>query len=187
MNNNELYHYGVLGMKWGKRKARPTTNASKVAAKKATYDDLKKQYLSAKADKRAATKEWSKTYNQATKLRNSFGEKKQMYEKKVEEAGEAANRAYDNHKSAKSAYKQAKKDYKAEINKTNENYKKNFAEKYVFNAATSKRINKYLNSGATLKEARTKTYISAGVNTAAVLLAAYGSSRLGEVLVNKFV
>ncbi len=33
-NSNELMHYGVLGMKWGHRKAKANSNAKSVSKKK---------------------------------------------------------------------------------------------------------------------------------------------------------
>lgn len=41
-NPNELYHYGVLGMKWGRRKAKATRSTSPKKTKKMTADEKKK-------------------------------------------------------------------------------------------------------------------------------------------------
>lgn len=38
--NNELYHYGVLGMKWGKRKARPVSEDYKRAHSKTKISEM---------------------------------------------------------------------------------------------------------------------------------------------------
>lgn len=47
MNNNELYHYGVLGMKWGKRKGRtPSADSADVKQiRKKSIDEMSNDEL----------------------------------------------------------------------------------------------------------------------------------------------
>lgn len=45
MNNNELYHYGVLGMKWGVRRARNNVSTSnRSSSNKTTHEDYTKAH-----------------------------------------------------------------------------------------------------------------------------------------------
>lgn len=52
MDNNTLYHYGVLGMRWGRRKARSSSSSTNGSKRSNTSDDhnrakaLKKKKLS---------------------------------------------------------------------------------------------------------------------------------------------
>lgn len=48
MKQNELYHFGVLGMKWGRRKARSKTNSRKSKGKKIS---LHEDYINAHSRK----------------------------------------------------------------------------------------------------------------------------------------
>lgn len=114
MDNNELRHYGVPGMKWGHRKTTTTAEINK----------KRKAFLAAeKAYKQSGSPELKKSY------------------------------------------KQAKKSYKSETKLQNLDYtrEQRRADNLLWGWRTDRLINRYLNRGATLKEARTEVYTTKGV------------------------
>lgn len=98
----ELYHYGVPGMRWGHRKARP------MSAERSRYKSAKENY-------KTANKAYKKSYNDARNyskthpsLKGSRGHKRAEADRRWDDTKSKANAAYE----AKTQYKQAKKEYK---------------------------------------------------------------------------
>lgn len=161
--SNELYHYGVPGMKWGTRRSRGAYQTAKTnfKVKKSAEIDNFNAY-----DKRGSSLALTKSSKIAKT--NAFN----RFNKSVKET----DKARVGYKKAKQNYKADKKAYKEKVNKDNESYtkKQRTLDRTLFNKATEKRVNQYLNTGSSLKSARTKSYAEAGANTAAILLGAYG-------------
>lgn len=159
--SDELMHYGVLGMKWGKRKAVPTSStASKVQSTKAQYKQAKKDY----------NKAYNKAYSYSS--RHTIGQF--TNKKKKAESNRRWNDAYDKANAvekAKTDYKQAKTERKDKINS-------------IYNDATRRKAAKYVvDRNMTMQDAKNKANADAVRNTG-IILATWGGITLASLYAN---
>lgn len=96
-NNDELYHYGVKGMRWGHRK-KQYDNPNSVEAKKAAYKNAKKEY----------NRSFSKAYDKAIA---AYSPVKKHRDANNARWLDAANKA-EASRNAKAEYKTAKRTVK---------------------------------------------------------------------------
>lgn len=172
--NNELYHYGVKGMKWGHRRARMQEARSAYrSAKNRAFSKYEKdihgiekgykrgQMLSKKDQAREAAVE--KRYSSdVARAKSNYKQAKQQIR--------------SDFKTAKTERKQALKETYKEINK-----KTSVGEKLLWNNATRKLAAKYVvDKNMSMDDARKKANGVAKRNTA-IFLGAYGAMTVADM------
>jgi hypothetical protein len=119
-SNNELYHHGVKGMKWGVRRYQNKDGSYTSAGKnrRVTYDDVetaKKQMKSAAKD---YNKSFNKAYNRAFAAYSPSKKQREANDARWEDAFSKGAKYYEakkNYKTMKKSYKQAVKEESKKI------------------------------------------------------------------------
>ena len=174
---DELMHYGVPGMKWGHRKALPTSS-------------IRQRFDSAKSNYKSAKKAYNKAFNKASNYSSNHAIGQFTNKKKVAEAdkrwNDAINKA-DKVNKAQAEYKKAKQARKSAIKNTYKSIDKktSFGERLVYNDATRKKAAKYVvDNNMSLADANKRAKKDAWINTA-IIGGAIGAASIASIYMNK--
>lgn len=118
VEDDELYHYGVPGMKWGVRRVASKTSKNEKLEKKALKYDIKSDRMNKKSEKIHAKKDLERSNKAARKAANYSIRSEKLHKKALKETNEL-KRSVLNKRSAKLEYKSANQRLKANrISKT---------------------------------------------------------------------
>lgn len=107
IENGELYHYGVLGMKWGVRRARSKVAANDRYRKKALEYDLKADKLAKKSEK-AHSKYDLESANKRSVKAAKYNVKADKLAKKANKSEDGVSKAVLERRAERLKYKAAK-------------------------------------------------------------------------------
>ena len=176
MNDNELMHFGVLGMKWGHRKNYYGSSGDKYRASNGITVGAPKNAGVAAFRKVQGTKVGGAALNGMTKVNAALygrGKNKNVWkniEKQTRKETEAVREANQAHKQAKNEREQKIKNTYKDLNKN-----ASIGEKLMYNNATRKKAAKYIvDHNMSVSEATKKAKGDALRNTA-IFTAAYGA------------
>lgn len=181
IKNNDLYHYGIPGMRWGHRKRTPLETSNT----RSKYDNAKSKLHEARINKRSANAAYSKTFDDSRKLMNQFGSRKKQYNKALAKTANDSNKADSKYKKAKNDYKKAKKERNTQINNTYKDItkKSSISEKIIFSDGTRQKAAKYVvDNNMSIDQAYKRTKKQAVINTSAMLAAGLGAMTISSIM-----
>lgn len=164
--DGELYHYGVKGMKWGRRK-------------RYNYTDVDRKRDAMKSAKKDYNRSFNKAYNRAVAAYSPIKKHREANDRRWEDAynkGQAYDKARTAYKSAKKAQNKAIREKTRELNKN-----ASFGEKLAYSDGTRRRAANYIvKNNMSVEEATKRAQGDARRNTA-VFVAAYGAITLASI------